>query len=260
MVESSKDITVSVPSVLFSTIFVTLLPIVLGFIWIRKYNGRICYILIGVGGFIGSVAIESIFLLLMTKIFGKDSIIFNIIGGISPGLFEETGKYLLIKYIYSKEKLKNNSVSYGLGHGGIESIMVGISLLANIFAKDVLIEQGVLKQSVTFSWCLMGVCERIFAIALQISLSIINYKAIRDQNINFYFLAIILHDFIDFFAILYHKGILKSLYVVELIFGILAFSVFWYAYNFYVKCDEKESEKIIPLEDKKESSLVNNFN
>ena len=260
MVESSNDITVSVPSVIFGTIFETLLPIVLGFIWIRKYNGRICYIFKGVGGFVGSVMIESIFLFLMTKFFGKGSTIFNIIAGISPGLFEETGKYLLIKYIYSKEKLKNNAVSYGIGHGGIESYFVGMSLLANIFAKDVLIEQGALKQSITFSGCLLGVCERISAITLQISLAIINYKAIREQNIHFYFLAIILHDLIDFFAILYQKDILTSLFVVELFIGILAVSVFWYAYNLYSNYDEQEVEKIMPLEDKKEPSIVNNFN
>ena len=55
MVESSNDITVSVPSVLFGTIFETLLPIVLGFVWIRKYNGRIGYIFIGVCGFVGQL-------------------------------------------------------------------------------------------------------------------------------------------------------------------------------------------------------------
>ena len=90
----------------------------------------------------------------------------------------------------------------------------------------------------------MGVCERRSAITLQISLAILNYRAIRDKNIIFYFLAIILHDFIDLFAILYQKGILTSLFVVELIIGILAFSVFWYSYKIYVNYYEKDTEKI----------------
>ena len=88
----------------------------------------------------------------MTKNFEKDSSILTLITGISPGLFEETGKYLLIKYIYSQEKIKNNSVSYGIAHGGIESFMIGISLLANIFAKDVLIEKGTLKKVLLFQF------------------------------------------------------------------------------------------------------------
>ena len=133
--------------------------------------------------------------------------------------------------------------------------MIGISLLANIFAKDVLIEKGTLKKTITFSICLMSAFERVFAIALQISLSILNYKANKDINIIFYFYAIILHDLIDLFAILYQKGIIKSIYVVALIIGLLSFSIFYYAYNLYINMDEKEKEKekIIPLEDKKES-------
>ena len=101
----------------------------------------------------------------------------------------------------------------------------------------------------------MSAFERVFAIALQISLSILNYKANKDINIIFYFYAIILHDLIDLFAILYQKGIIKSIYVVALIIGLLSFSIFYYAYNLYINMDEKEKEKekIIPLEDKKES-------
>ena len=255
MEESS--ITISTPGVIFATFFETLLPFVLAFIWIRKNNGKIRYILIGIGGFIGSVLIESIFISLITKKFGKDSSILVLITGISPGLFEETGKYLLIKCIYSQEKIKNNSISYGIGHGGIESFMIGMSLLANIFAKDALIENGALKKSISFSFCLMSAFERLFAITLQISLSILNYKAIKDKKIIFYFYAIILHDLIDLFAILYQKGILESIYVVELIIGLLSFSIFYYAYNLYINLDEKEKEKekSIPLEDKKESSI-----
>ena len=253
MEESSRNITVSTPGIIFATFFETLLPFVLAFIWIRKNNGKIYYILIGIGGFISSVLIESIFISLITKKFGKDSSFLTLITVISPGLFEETGKYLMIKYIYSKEKIKNNSVSYGIGHGGIESFMIGMSLLANIFAKDTLIEKGVLKKSINFSFYLMSAFERLFAITLQISLSILNYKANKDKKIIFYFYAIILHDFIDLFAILYQKGILESIYIVELIIGFLSFSIFYCAYNLYINMDEKEKEKI-QLDNKKESS------
>ena len=46
--------------------------------------------------------------------------------------------------------IKKNSVSYGIGHGGIESFMIGIAFLANIFAKDILIEKGALKKVLLF--------------------------------------------------------------------------------------------------------------
>ena len=105
----------------------------------------------------------------------------------------------------------------------------------------------------------MSAIERLFAIAIQISLSILNYKANKDKKIFFYFYAIILHDFIDLFAILYQKGLIESIYIVELIIGISSFYIFYYAYNLYINMDENENEKekeketVIALEDKKES-------
>jgi uncharacterized membrane protein YhfC len=260
MSESSKNITVCTFGVIFASLFETMFPIILGFISIKKFNGKISNILKGVGGFVSSVMIESLFLYLASLLFGKESTIFYLIAGLSPGLFEETAKYLLVKYIYSKEKQKYISISYGIGHGGIESFMMGIIFLANVFAKDILIEKGAIKENITFLMCIMSALERLFAITIHISLSVVNYKAIRDQNIYYYILAIILHDLIDCVALLNKKGIVTSIYILELIIGIFSLCCAWYAYNLYINFIEKEEEIIIPLEDKKDSSIRNEIN
>ena len=134
---------------------------------------------------------------------------------------------------------------------------MGIIFLANIFAKDVLIEKGAIKENITFFICIMSVLERLFAISIHISLSVVNYKAIREQNINYYIFAIILHDIIDCVAFLNKKGIVTSIYILELIIGIYSLCLAWYAYNLYINFIEKDEEKNIPLEDKKESSAKN---
>jgi uncharacterized membrane protein YhfC len=260
MAESSKDFTVCTFGVIFASLFETMFPIILGLISIKKYNGKTSNILKGVSGFVVSVMIESLFLYSVSLLFGKESTIFYLIAGISPGLFEETAKYLLIKYIYSKEKQKIISISYGIGHGGIESFMTGIVVSLNIFAKDTLIEKGALTGNVTFIMCIMSALERLFAISIQISLSVVNYKAIREQNINYYIFAIILHDIIDGVAFLNKKGIVTSIYILELIIGIYSLCYAWYAYNLYINFIEKEEEINIPLEDKKESSIRNEIN
>lgn len=258
MVESAEEITVSTPGIILASFIEIFLPLISSFIWIKNFNGKAGHILIGVSGFILSVGIESVFLTIVSKIVGKDSNVFYTIAAICPGLFEETGKYICIKYIYSKEKTKNISVSYGIGHGGIESIIVGMSLFVNIFAKDTLIQNGVLKESVTFLVALMSVVERLFAFILQISLSVVNYKAVRDQIIKFYIFAIIIHDVIDLLPLIKLKGILTSIYVIELIVCIYSSCISWFAYNIYRNFEEKSEEKIIPLEDKKDSSINNN--
>ena len=257
MSESSKNITVCTLGVIFASLFETMFPIILGFISIKKFNGKISNILKGVGGFVSSVMIESLFLYLVSLLFGKESTIFYLIAGLSPGIFEETAKYLLVKYIYSKEKQKCISISYGIGHGGIESFMMGIIFLANVFAKDILIEKGAIKENITFLMCIMSALERLFAITLHISLSVVNYKAVREQNINYYILAIILHDLIDLVPFFKAKGFVTSIYILELIVCIYSLCLDLYAYNLYINFKEKEEEKNIPLEDKEESSTKN---
>ena len=257
MAEAPKEIIVDTPGAIFAIIFETMLPIILSIIWIKKYGGKTSYILTGVVGFIGSVGIESIFILFFVKIFGKESNIFYLIAGISPGLFEETGKYLLIKYLFKKDQQKNIAVSYGIGHGGVESFFVGISVLAQFLMKETLIKNGTLKESVTFLLFVMGAVERLSAVTLQISLSVINYKAVKEGKIQYYFLAIILHDLIDFVAFLKAKGIVTSVYVIEFVVVLFSLCLAVYSYNLYINIIEKEKdeekEKMIPLEEKKKS-------
>ena len=60
--------------------------------------------------------------------------------------------------------------------------MAGLILSVNILAKDQLIKQGILKEDITIYICLMSIFERVFAIMIQISLSIIVYKAINEKK------------------------------------------------------------------------------
>ena len=122
--------------------------------------------LFGLLGFICSVALESLFLGCISLLIDKNSNLFYTIAGICPGLFEETGKYLILKYLFSKNKQKSVSVSYGMGHGGIESMMLGINILALLLLKDQLIAKGTLKENITLFICLMSSFERLSAFIL----------------------------------------------------------------------------------------------
>ena len=256
-----SEITINVPGIIFESGLVFLLPFILSFIWIKYYNEKIISpILVGIIGFISSVGVETLFLFLLTQIFDKTSIIITIIGLISPGLFEETGRYICLNYLLKKNKLKNISVCYGLGHGGIESIFVGLTFLSYLFTKDILIEKGVLKESITFVDCLIGFFERMFAVIIHISLSIIVYKAVKDKIIYYYIFSIIYHEFIDLFVFLKAKNYITSLFIVELIVGILTLSIGFYSYRLYNRFEDKKEEQkdtIIQLKERNESSIDN---
>ena len=244
MNEFSNEITISAPGVILSFIFELFTPLTASFIWIKYYNGKLKCILIGLLGFFLSVILEAIFLSFITYYIDKNSDIFYAFTGICPGLFEETGRYIFLNYLLSSDKNKNISVSYGIGHGGIECIIIGLSLLSYLFKKDRITEKGGLKESITFFTGVMSASERLFTFILQISLSVIVYKAIKEKKFHFYIFGIIIHDMIDLIPLFKFKGILASIPIIELIVCIYSLSASILAYNLYIGLEnEKENIK-----------------
>ena len=259
MTETFKDISINEPGIILASSFEILLPFILSIIWIKYFKATKFPIVIGLLGFVCSVVIESFFALLVTKIFGKESLMINFISILSPGIFEETGRYIFFNYLLWKNKDKNICISYGIGHGGIESILVGISFLSYFFAKKTLIEQGALKESITFFICFMSAWERFFSVMFHISSSVIVYKSCKEKKMFYYILAIMLHDAVDFFAFLKAKGILTSIFLIEMIIAVFSCCCGYYAFKLYIKLDEideetkNNKEQIIPLQDKNKS-------
>ena len=261
MTEIPQEINISFPGIIISSFLEILLPFILSFIWIKYFYGKFFCILIGIVGFIASVAIESVFLQIIAWIAGR-GIFFYIIAGLSPGLFEETGRYICLKYLLSKEQYqqKSISISYGIGHGGIESLLVGITFLSNLFAKDLLIEKGILKSSITFFVSLMGFVERIFAVLFHISASVFVYKAVKEKKIIYYIIAIILHDLVDLIALFYRIGTIKNIFVIELIVGIFSSCIGYYAYKLYHSLeshsDFENIEQSFKIEEKEDANII----
>jgi len=71
MTEIPQEINISFPGIIISSFLEILLPFILSFIWIKYFYGKIFCILIGIVGFIASVAIESIFLQIIEWIVGR---------------------------------------------------------------------------------------------------------------------------------------------------------------------------------------------
>ena len=235
----TKSIYINTPAVFLAFIIDISFIFIYSFIHIKYYSGKLFSVLIGIIGFIVSVFIEGIIISLIVKIVGKDS---NWIIPFSlsfPGIFEETGRYLYYKYILNKDENKNKSIGYGIGHGGIESFLVGTSLLMYLFAKDSLIQQGVLKEDMTFIYLFYGVFERFICVLIQISFSVMVYKSVEEKNINYYILALILHDFFDLFLFLYQKKLIKNILVIELIIGFFGIIFAKYAYKLYLLAYQK---------------------
>ena len=241
---STNEVTVNNKAIIFAMAVEIILPFYFSLIWINHFKSKIMHGFYGVLGFISSVTIESLILsLIVTRFVDKKSLIFYLLAGSFPGIFEETGKFLFLKYLYNTEKEKNISIMYGIGHGGAESIIAAFSLLTNLVSKEELIEKGILKESITSHICFMSIIERFFAIIIQISLSVFIYKSIKEKKIIYFLLAIIIHDGIDVFALLQHIGYIKSILLIELIVGIYALILSFYSCYLYNNIIDEKKEK-----------------
>ena len=243
MSEPTKEIFVSYPGLIIAILFYIIYPLSLSFIWYNKFEGKIKHILVGAAGFSVSVLLlESIILYFLKYIFPNKIFVF-IISLISPGLFEETARYvcffILLKNPINKDK--KTSISYGIGHGGIEAIILALfSLLPVLIAKDYLIKIGSLIKDLPFLTCIIGAIERFFAVIIHISLSVVVYKAVNEKKILFYIGAIFFHDLVDLFAILYQSEII-SIYLTEIILAVLSVCSAFFAYKLY-SSDENNSD------------------
>lgn len=94
----STEITVSTPGIIIASFFEISFPFIALFIWVKFYKGKVKPFFIGMAGFICSIILENIFLYLINLIFKSIIIIFYIIAGICPGLFEETGRFICLRF------------------------------------------------------------------------------------------------------------------------------------------------------------------
>lgn len=228
------------------------LPLLLVIIWRKKTKCNFMVFLVGTLCFmLFANLLESIlhtYLLAVNKttstfIYSKP-IYYALYGGLSAGIFEECGrlfgfKVLLRKYDVTKEL----AVGYGIGHGGIECILMlggtyllySLALLGVSFGDEAttsMVLQTV--NSIDLNILPVAVIERLLAMCLHIGLSIFVFKATTDKKYFYMFpVAILVHMIADIPAGLYQQGVITSLLLVEGLTAIVAISTLFIAIRIY---------------------------
>jgi uncharacterized membrane protein YhfC len=143
-----------------------------------------------------------------------------VILGLLAGIFEETARYILFKFILKNIRSWKEGILVGLGHGGIEAILLGIAAAAGFVfmlgyrnidlsaVPSIPADQLELaRQQVEAYWsapwymALMGFIERIFAICLHVSLSVMVLYAVVYRQPIWFWLALLWHAFVDAVAV-----------------------------------------------------------
>lgn len=171
--------------------------------------------------------------------------LYAVYGCLAAGIFEEGGRYLAFKFLLRKSRTWADGVSYGIGHGGAEAVLIGVLGTANNIVVAILINTGglaaitdkvsgsQLEQLLLIKNALIGAppelflaggFERVMAFLLQVALSLVVLYGVKQRNLVFLALAILLHAAVDFPVGLAQKGALGTWTVEALVLaaGILS--------------------------------------
>lgn len=245
-----------------------ILPVTSAIVWKLKTKAKLLPLLVGAIIFpvfaLGLETIPKYFL--MVKESAVSSYImmhlwsFALVGAGLAGIFEETGRFVAYKFFLKKHTDKKTAVTYGIGHGGIEAIIILSYAGFQYLIYAVLINQGmfgtVVDQvrmaapdqvgqieavataitSMTIATALLGCMERLFAMIFHVALSVLVFEAVREKGKWYFFpIAIVLHGLLDVFAACYQFGVITNVFVVEACINVLSIVVGIIALNIYRK-------------------------
>ncbi len=211
-------------------------PVCLSIYLVRKCHAKPSTILVGAVTFIVfALVLESLMHQLVLKgphgaAIMDNTLLFAVYGGLAAGVFEETGRFLSMKFLMKKEPAKPlPGVAYGIGHGGAEMIIIfGITMIGNlavsalinsgqtdaIFSKVPEEAAGQLQaqldqlQALGAGTLLIGLWERFSALILPVGLSVLVWVAVRKGGkwLWLFPAAIALHALVDAGAVLLQKS------------------------------------------------------
>jgi len=258
----------AISGMIFSLSIAVFLPIVLILVAKNKYNAKISTFFIGAGTFIlFAMILEQILHSVVIGSLGQEKMMSNlwlyaIYGATAAAMFEETGRYIAMKFWMKKRLNRSNAFMYGIGHGGGEAIIiVGLTCVNNIITS-VAINTGLIQptlalldeetRALTFEqisqlWTLPAYqfyfagIERISAITTQIALSFFIYKGIKSEKRYFIYISYLIHFIVDFVSVILAQY--ASIVVVELAVLAIADAVAWAAYKINKEEENGTSEE-----------------
>lgn len=140
--------------------------------------------------------------------------------GLSAGVFEETARYLSYRYWAKDARSWSRGLMLGVGHGGIEAILLGLLSVVNFVGLILTVNSGAvfntipaeqqamindsLAEIMSLPWygLLLGALERIFALAAHLALSVMVLQVFLRRSIWWLFLAIAYHAAFNMLAVI----------------------------------------------------------
>ncbi|NLH51036.1 MAG: YhfC family intramembrane metalloprotease [Myxococcales bacterium] len=226
-------------------LFNLLFPIVAGIIWRKKTDGKWLYFILGYVTFfvfqimtrVPAVQLASHFLADWIKSSPVIEWSWLVMLCFTAGLFEESGRYLVLRYILKPPHRWHNGVFFGLGHSGMEMLFLGFgSMIGNLYllfapvAKLPAAVQEVRAQLevLPLYMPLVGSVERILATFAHIAFTLLVLRAVRAgrRAVRWWLAAIAAHGLLNLVAVTAMK--LANIWVAEGLLVLLTGVAIWW--------------------------------
>ena len=209
----------------------------------------------GLAFFVFAMVLEQLLHMVMLPVVQNNIWLYAVYGAFAAGIFEETARFIVFKTIMKKDTDPRNSIMYGIGHGGIESVLVAGTGLISLAAVGILVNtvgldetlkltgatdeatiavataQITALQSQSIGMCFVSVFERCLAMVLHVAVSVWVFRAAKEKGkVWLYPAAILMHAAGDFPVALFQRGML-SIWTVYIIVAVLVAITVFIAYK-----------------------------
>ena len=231
-----------------NALLMIVLPLLLGlFLW-KKLGAKWSLFGIGAVTFIASQVVHIPLLQQLTALFANKTLpappaawqlTFNaVVLGLAAGLCEELARYLVYRFWIRSARTWREALMFGAGHGGIEAILLGgyaglvflnMAALQNTPPASLPVsaaQQSLLAAQIAAYWstpwylALLGAVERVFALCIHLSSSVLVLQAFTRKNILWLAAAIVWHALVDGVSVFAVSTV--GPYQTEAIIGLLA--------------------------------------
>lgn len=187
----------------------------------------------------------------------------GIVSGLMAGLFEEVGRFVAMKWFLKSEMDNNyNALSYGLGHGGFEFMLILMAGMVGNLIIAVLMNSGnaalltagspidekametlvngckelALSSPTLF---LVSPIERFAAYTAQMGMSILVWSSVKNKKWYLLPISVLVHTVLDATAVIVFKST-ESYFITELIVWIIAILIAIFGFTEFKKMRENK--------------------
>lgn len=254
-----------------TAILLLAVPIVYCIVWRKKTKFSPKVLIAGMLGFMVSARIlemiPHMFCIVLdnpvSRFINGNIVAYVLYGILMAGIFEECGRYVVFRFILKKHTTSETCITYGIGHGGFEVLIISFAAIVNSLAIALLINSvgldaalpamGVTESTMDAAMAsitpvynfgsasaILTIFERIVVMGIHIALSVIVFYGVRAKKIAYLFLAIAAHAILDVAAALSQKSAVSPL-VCE-IWLVICMVVLWlYTRKLYAKMKAEDA-------------------